>query len=288
MENKERRILRRINAKRITATVKKLFIEANTVLGMDIISALQSALHEEESPIGKQVLERILQNADIACRERMPVCQDTGLAVLFIEIGQDVHVIEGDLREAIHEGVRQAYQEGFLRKSLCDPLTRANTQDNTPAVIHIDVVPGNQLKIIVMPKGGGSENMSAAKMLTPAAGIEGIKKFVLETVEKAGANPCPPIIVGVGIGGSLEQACILAKKALLRPVGETNQWDSRLEQMEKELTMRINETGIGPAGLGGRVTTLGVQAEMMPCHIASLPVAVNIQCHVARHREETL
>lgn len=288
MENKQRNTLRRIDAGRITATVKKLFIEANTVLGMDIISALQGALHEEESPIGKQVLERILQNADIACRERMPVCQDTGLAVLFIEIGQDVHVIEGDLREAIHEGVRQAYQEGFLRKSLCDPLTRVNTQDNTPAVIHIDVVPGNQLKIIVMPKGGGSENMSAAKMLTPAAGIEGIKKFVLETVEKAGANPCPPIIVGVGIGGSLEQACILAKKALLRPVGETNQSDSRLEQMEKELTMRINETGIGPAGLGGRVTTLGVQAEMMPCHIASLPVAVNIQCHVARHREETL
>ena len=288
MENKERKILRRINARRITATVKKLFIEANTVLGIDIVSALQGALREEESPIGKQVLERILQNADIACRDAMPICQDTGLAVVFVEIGQDVHVINGDLRQAIHEGVRQAYQEGFLRKSLCDPLTRANTQDNTPAVIHIDIVPGNQLKIIAMPKGGGSENMSAAKMLTPAAGIDGIKKFVLETVEKAGANPCPPIIVGVGIGGSLEQACILAKKALLRPVGETNQSDSRLEQMEKELTMRINETGIGPAGLGGRVTTLGVQAEMMPCHIASLPVAVNIQCHVARHREETL
>ena len=288
MEDKTKHTLRRINARRITATVKRLFIEANTVLGMDMVSALQGALREEESPIGKQVLERILQNADIACRELMPICQDTGLAVLFVEIGQDVHVIGGDLREAIHEGVRQAYQEGFLRKSLCDPITRKNTQDNTPAVIHIDIVPGNQLKIIAMPKGGGSENMSAAKMLTPAAGIDGIKKFVLETVEKAGANPCPPIIVGVGIGGSLEQACLLAKKALLRPVGETNQSDSRLEQMEKELTMRINETGIGPAGLGGKVTTLGVQAEMMPCHIASLPVAVNIQCHVARHREETL
>ncbi len=288
MEDKTKHSLRRINARRITASVKKLFIEANMVLGADIMSALQSASHNEESPIGKQVLERILQNAGIACRERMPICQDTGLAVVFVEIGQDVHVINGDLREAIHEGVRQAYQEGFLRKSLCDPLTRKNTQDNTPAVIHIDIVPGNHLRIIAMPKGGGSENMSASKMLTPAAGIEGIKKFVLETVEKAGANPCPPIIVGVGIGGSLEQACILAKKALLRPVGETNQSDSRLEQMEKELTMRINEMGIGPAGLGGWVTTLGVQAEMMPCHIASLPVAVNIQCHVARHREETL
>lgn len=288
MEDKTKHSLRRINAGRITTTVKKLFIEANTVLGGDIISALQSALREEESPIGKRVLEKILQNADVACRDTMPICQDTGLAVLFVEIGQDVHVIGGDLREAINEGVRQAYQEGFLRKSLCDPLTRKNTQDNTPAVIHIDMVPGNQIRIIAMPKGGGSENMSAAKMLTPAAGIDGIKEFVLETVEKAGANPCPPIIVGIGIGGSLEQACILAKKALLRSVGDANPSDARLAELEEELTLRINRLGIGPAGLGGRVTTLGVHAEMMPCHIASLPVAVNIQCHVARHREETL
>ena len=288
MEDKTKHTLRRINITRITATVKKLFIEANTVLGEDIMSALQFAMREEESPIGKQVLEKILQNADIACRDAMPICQDTGLAVLFVEIGQDVHVIGGNLREAIHEGVRQAYRDGFLRKSLCDPLTRKNTQDNTPAVIHINMVPGNQIRIIAMPKGGGSENMSAAKMLTPAAGIDGIKKFVLETVEKAGANPCPPIIVGIGIGGSLEQACILAKKALLRNVGETNPSDPRLAELEKELTLRINKLGIGPAGLGGRVSTLGVHAEMMPCHIASLPVAVNIQCHVARHREETL
>ncbi len=286
MENRKR--MRRINAKRVTASVKKLFIKANTTLGADMVSALHCALQQEESPIGKQVLEKILQNADIACREAMPICQDTGLAVLFVEMGQDVRIVGGDLRAAIEEGVRQAYEDGYLRKSLCDPLTRTNTGDNTPAVIHMDIVPGDKLRIIAMPKGGGSENMSAAQMLTPAAGIDGIKKFVMETVEKAGANPCPPIIVGVGIGGSLEQACILAKKALLRPVGKTNPSDERLAQMEKELYTRINELGIGPAGLGGKVTTLAVHAEMMPCHIASLPVAVNIQCHVARHQEETL
>jgi len=285
IENKKRNTLRRINTRRITSTVKKLFIEANTILGEDIVSALQSALREEGSPIGKQVLTKILQNADIACESAMPICQDTGLAVLFVEVGQDVRIIGGDLREAIHEGVRQAYEEGFLRKSVCDPLTRKNTGDNTPAIIHMDIVPGNQLKIIAMPKGGGSENMSAATMLIPAAGIDGIKKFVMETVERAGANPCPPIIVGIGIGGSLEQACILAKKALLRPVGKKNESDSRLEQMENELYEKINTLGIGPAGLGGRVTTLAVQAEMMPCHIASMPVAVNIQSHVARHKE---
>ena len=184
--------------------------------------------------------------------------------------------------------MRQAYADGFLRKSVCDPLTRKNTGDNTPAIIHIDIVEGDRLKIIAMPKGGGSENVSAAKMLTPAVGIEGIEKFVRETVEQAGANPCPPIIVGIGIGGTLEQACILAKKALLRPLGETNSKDDRLVKMEKELYSSINKSGIGPGGLGGRITTLAVHAEMMPCHIASLPVAVNIQCHVARHKESVL
>lgn len=278
-------MMRRIQTKKITQTVRKLFIEANTALNPDVISALRRALKKEESPIGRQVLEKILENARIARRTEMPICQDTGLAVLFVEIGQDVHVTGGDLREAVREGVRQAYADGYLRKSLCDPLTRANTGDNTPAVIHVDIVPGNQLKIIAMPKGGGSENMSAARMLTPAAGIEGIKKFVLETVEAAGANPCPPIIVGVGIGGSLEQACLLAKKALLRPVGKKNKTDQRLSRMENELLEKINALGIGPAGLGGRVTALAVSAEMMPCHIASLPVAVNLQCHVARHKE---
>ncbi|MDD4357681.1 MAG: fumarate hydratase [Smithellaceae bacterium] len=280
--------LRRIHTKRITAAVRELFIEANRNLGPDVIHSLRAALKREESPIGRQVLSQILQNSDIACRDAMPICQDTGLAALFVEAGQDIRIVGGNLHDALEEGVRQAYREGYLRKSLCDPLTRTNTKDNTPAVIHTDIVPGNQLKIIAMPKGGGSENCSAAKMLTPAAGIDGIKQFVLETVEKAGANPCPPIIVGVGIGGSLEQACILAKKALLRPVGKKNKKDKRLSQMEKELLDQINALGIGPAGMGGRVTTLGVHAEMMPCHIASLPVAVNIQCHAARHQETTL
>ena len=287
-EMKTRSSSRRINVRKVTKAVKKLFIEANTVLGEDVVEAIRQALSREESQTGKQVLQKIIENADIACRKKLPICQDTGLAVLFVEMGQDVHIVGGDLHEAVEEGVRQGYEAGFLRKSVCDPLTRANTGDNTPAVVHIDIVPGNQLRIIAMPKGGGSENCSAAKMLTPAAGIDGIKKFVMETVEKAGANPCPPIIVGIGIGGSLEQACLLAKKALLRPVGKTNPSDERLAQMERELLEKINALGIGPAGMGGTVTALAVSAEMMPCHIASLPVAVNIQCHVARHRETTL
>ena len=285
---KKKQTIRRINCKRITAAVKKLFIEATTDLSADVIAALQSSLKKEESVIGRQVIEKIIENADIACRNKIPICQDTGLAVVFVEIGQDVRIIGGDLRLLMEEGVRQAYAEGYLRKSVCDPLSRENTGDNTPAVIHIDIVSGNQIKIIAMPKGGGSENMSTAQMLTPAAGAAGIKKIVVEKVAQAGANPCPPVIVGVGIGGSLEQACILAKKALLRPLGEGNKIDSRLAQMEKELYESINLLGIGPAGLGGRVTALAVNIEMMPCHIASLPVAVNIQCHVARHKETTL
>lgn len=285
IKKKIKRVIRRIDCKRITNAVKKLFIEANTDLGADVLDSLQASLKKEESVIGRHVIEKMIENANIACTNKMPICQDTGLAVLFVEIGQDVHVVGGDLRSAIEEGVRQAYAEGYLRKSVCDPLSRKNTQDNTPAIIHIDVVAGNRLKIIVMPKGGGSENMSAAQMLTPAAGAEGIKKVVVEKVEQAGANPCPPVIVGVGIGGSLEQACILAKKALLRPVGEKNKTDERLVQMEEDLYISINKLGIGPGGLGGRVTALAVNIEMMPCHIASLPVAVNIQCHVARHKE---
>lgn len=276
--------IREIDSETITQTVKKLFIEANTILGDDVLCALQNAIGREEAPLGKQVLEKIVENAEIARQEKMPICQDTGLAVLFIEIGQDAHIAGGNLKDAINEGVRQAYQEGFLRKSVCDPLTRKNTQDNTPAVIHTEIVAGDRIKIIAMPKGGGSENMSAARMLTPAAGSDGIKKFVLETVEKAGPNPCPPIMVGVGIGGSLEEACLLAKKALLRPPGEKSE-DARLAQLEKELCENINNLGIGPGGLGGRITTLSVSMEMLPCHIASLPVAVNIQCHVARHKE---
>jgi fumarate hydratase subunit alpha len=288
MEKKTRTTLRRINTKRITKAVKKLFVEANTVLGEDVVGALRHALSREESETGKQVLKKIIENSDIARRKKMPICQDTGLAVVFVELGQDIHIVGGELHTAIEEGVRQAYEEGYLRKSICDPLTRKNTTDNLPAIIHVDIVAGDRMKIIAMPKGGGSENVSAAKMLIPAAGIDGIKKFVLETVEAAGANPCPPVIVGVGIGGSLEQACIIAKKALLRPVGEANRIDERVEQMEKELYQSVNNLGIGPAGLGGRVTALAVNIEMMPCHIASLPVAINIQCHVARHKEITI
>ena len=287
-EKKTKNTVRRINCKKITSAVKNLFIEANICLGADVVDALQSSLKKEESALGRQVLEKIITNAEIAAQSKMPICQDTGIAVLFVEIGQDVHIVGGDLRTAVEEGVRQAYAVGFLRKSVCDPLTRKNTGDNTPAIIHIDIGAGDKLKIIAMPKGGGSENVSAAKMLTPAVGIDGIKKFVLETVNQAGANPCPPIIVGIGIGGTLEQACIMAKKSLLRPVGEANTTDERLAQMETELYSSINKSGIGPGGLGGRITTLAVNVEMMPCHIASLPVAVNIQCHVARHKEMTL
>jgi fumarate hydratase subunit alpha len=280
--------VRRINVKRITKAVRKLFIEANTVLDEDVIEALHQAQSREESETGRQVLQKIIENADIARRKKMPICQDTGLAVVFVELGQDIHITGGPLHAAIEEGVRQAYNEGYLRKSVCDPLSRKNTTDNLPAIIHVDIVSGDRLKIIAMPKGGGSENCSAAKMLTPAAGIDGIKKFVMDTMAAAGANPCPPVIVGVGIGGSLEQSCVMAKKALLRPVGEANRIDERVEQIEKELYQSINNLGIGPAGLGGRVTALAVHVEMMPCHIASLPVAVNIQCHVARHKETTL
>jgi len=226
-EIKTKSNLRRINTKRVTKAVKKLFIEANTMLGEDVVGALRHALSREESETGKQVLQKIIENADIARRKKMPICQDTGLAVVFVEMGQDVHIVGGELHAAIEEGVRQAYNEGYLRKSVCDPLTRKNTTDNLPAIIHVDIVAGDRMKIIAMPKGGGSENASAAKMLTPAVGIDGIKKFVLETVDSAGANPCPPVIVGVGIGGSLEQACIMAKKALLRPIGEANRIDER-------------------------------------------------------------
>ena len=288
MEKKTSATLRRVSAKNITQAVKKLFIDANTKLGKDVLTALRAGLKKEESPLGRQVLTRIIENASFASKAQMPVCQDTGLAVLFIEAGQDVRVTGGDLRTAIEEGVRQAYRDGCLRKSLCDPLTRMNTGDNTPAIMHMDIVSGSQIRIIAMPKGGGSENMSRAAMLTPAAGLAGIRDFVLETVEKAGANPCPPIIVGLGIGGSLETACLLAKKALLRPVGRKNKKDRRLAKMEAQLLEDINALGIGPAGMGGRVTALAVHAEMMPCHIASLPVAVNIQCHAARHAEVVL
>lgn len=279
--------MREIPVAEIEQTVRDLFIEANLYLNDDVIEALRRALEREESPVGREVLEELLENARLARQEGMPICQDTGLAVVFLEVGQEVHFVGGDLREAVQEGVRRAYREGYLRKSVCHCFSRKNTGDNTPAVIHTEVVPGDRVRVVAMPKGGGSENMSGVAMLTPAAGLEGAKEFVLQRVRAAGSNPCPPIIVGVGIGGSMEQAALLAKKALLRPLGDPSP-DPDVRAMEEELLERINSSGIGPQGYGGRVTALAVHGEMMPCHIASLPVAVNIQCHAHRHKERVI
>jgi fumarate hydratase subunit alpha len=280
--------LREVSCGTIRETVRRLFLEANTDLGADVISTIERFLVREESELGRHALDAIVENAKIARERSAPLCQDTGLAVLFVELGQDVHIVGGNFNEAIQEGVRRAYEEGFFRKSVCDPLTRHNTGDNTPAIIHTEIVPGNNIKITAMPKGGGSENMSTCIMLVPAAGIEGIKKHVIETVIQAGSKPCPPVIVGVGVGGSIEESAILAKKALLRPVGQHNIKDDRLPMVESEILEEINRSGIGPQGYGGRTTALAVHIEMMPCHIASLPVTVNIQCHVARHKEAVI
>ncbi|MFA4916185.1 MAG: fumarate hydratase [Syntrophales bacterium] len=277
--------MRKINSDEITSAVKKLSMDANYFLGDDVVEAIKKSIDREESPLGKEILNQILENAEIAGREKLPLCQDTGLAAVFVELGSDVHIEGATLESAIQEGVRQGYGDGYLRKSIVeDPLRRKNTGDNTPAVISTKVVKGDKVKIIVLPKGGGSENMSAIKMLKPSDGEEGVKDFILETVIKAGGNPCPPIIVGVGIGGSFDKCAYLAKKSLLREVGSVNH-DSFYAEMEDELLKRINNTGIGPQGLGGRITALAVHIETHPCHIASLPVAVNMQCHSARHKE---
>jgi len=280
--------VREISVEIVTATLRDLFIAANLELSQDVQEALTRAAQEEVSPLGRCVLEKILENMDVAREESLPLCQDTGLAVVFVEMGQDVHLIGGDLHAAVQEGVRQAYREGYLRKSICDPLSRRNTGDNTPAVIFTEMVPGDRLKLIALPKGGGSENMSRSAMLVPAVGEAGIRDHVVACVREAGSNPCPPVVVGVGIGGSLEMSGLLAKKALLRPLGMGNAGDERLAAMEREILADINRLGIGPQGYGGRVTALAVHLEMMPCHIASLPVTVNIQCHVARHREAVI
>ncbi|ABC75960.1 fumarate hydratase [Syntrophus aciditrophicus] len=280
--------IREIFVETVTDTVRELFIAANRELSRDVLEALARAAEEEVSPLGRYALEKILENTEVARDDNMPLCQDTGLAVVFVEMGQDVHIVGGDFNEAVQEGVRQAYRDGYLRKSLCDPLSRRNTGDNTPAVIFTELVPGDQLKLSAMPKGGGSENMSGSVMLTPAVGEAGIRAHVVDCVRRAGSNPCPPVVVGVGIGGSLEMSAVLAKKALLRPLGTANVRDERLAAMERELLTEINRLGIGPQGYGGRVTALAVHVEMMPCHIASLPVTVNIQCHVARHREAVI
>lgn len=276
--------MREIHTSQITAAVRDLAISANTHLGQDVLEAFERAIDQEASPTGKDILEKLIENARIAREEKIPICQDTGFAVVFVELGQEVHLVGGDLKEAINEGVRQGYQEGYLRKSICHPFTRKNTGDNTPAIIHVEMVPGDGLRLIVAPKGGGSENMSRVTMLTPAAGIQGVKDFIVQRVKESVANPCPPTIVGVGVGGTFEMAALLAKKALLRPLSSPNP-DPELANLEDELLEEINGLGIGPQGLGGRITSLAVHVNIMPCHIASLPVAVNIQCHAARHKE---
>ena len=276
--------MREINTSLITTAIRDLCIKANTHLGEDVLAALHKAIELEVSPTGKDILEKLVENARIAREEEIPICQDTGFAVVFAELGQEVHLAGGNLKEAINEGVRQGYQDGYLRKSICHPFTRRNTGDNTPAVIHIDIVPGDMVRLIVAPKGGGSENMSRVTMLTPAVGMEGVKDFVVQRVKESGANPCPPTIVGVGIGGTFETTALLAKKALLRPLGSQNP-NGELALLEDELYEEINGLGIGPQGLGGRITSLAVHVDMMESHIASLPVAVNIQCHAARHKE---
>jgi len=281
--------MRDIDCKQISETVSNLFQEACVYLPEDVLTAIKQAREVEESPVAQDVLERILENARIASEEKTPLCQDTGAAVVILELGQEVHITGGDLYSAINEGVRQGYDKGYLRKSMVhQPYSaRVNTKDNTPAIIYTDIVPGDKLRIIVMPKGGGAENMSRLAMLSPAQGRQGVIDFVVNAIDEAGSNPCPPVIVGVGIGGTVEQTFMLAKRALLRKVGESNP-DAEFAELEKEILRRINNLGIGPMGCGGRVTALAVHVEVFPAHIASLPVAVNLQCHSARHKEAIL
>ncbi len=281
--------MREIHIDKIIEAVKKLSMDANFYIGEDVVEKIKEFKAKEESPTAKEILDIILKNQELAAKERMPMCQDTGVAVVFIELGQDVHIVGGDFYEAINEGVRRGYKEGFLRKSMVyDPvIDRINTKDNTPAIIYTDIVPGDKLKITVAPKGGGSENMSEVKMMKAADGIEGVMDFVVDRVRRSGGNPCPPIIVGVGLGGNFEQSALLAKKSLLRDIRQKNP-DSKWAKIEDELLNRINKLGIGPQGLGGNTTALAVTILSKPCHIASMPVAVNIQCHAARHKSIVL
>ena len=281
--------MRDIDAKEVTKTVTRLFLEANYYLPEDVLQALKQAKDTEESLAGKEVLAQIIKNADIAAKEQIPLCQDCGVAVVLLELGQDVHISGVDLNKAVNEGVRQAYDKGYLRKSMVlRPFSgRVNTKDNTPAIIYTEVVPGEKLKIIVMPKGGGAENMSRLIMLTPSSGRQGIIDNVLKAVDEAGSNPCPPIIVGVGIGGTAEKTMTLAKKALLRKIGEHNA-DLEIAELEEELLSKVNKLGIGPMGYGGRTTALAVNVEVFPSHIASMPLAVNINCHSTRHKEAVI
>lgn len=281
--------MREIKASEITKTVTRLFKEANFFLTDDVLVAIKKAAETEESQVAREVLEQIIKNAGIATKEQIPLCQDCGAAVVFIDLGQDIHIIGGDLNTAINEGVKQAYNEGYLRKSMVNkPFSaRINTKDNTPAIIYTDIVPGDKLKITAVPKGGGAENMSRLFMLTPAAGRQGIVDMVVKAVDEAGSNPCPPVIVGVGIGGTAERTLLLAKKALLRKVGEHNP-DPEFAELEKELLQKVNGLGIGPMGYGGRTTALAVNVEVFPAHLATLPMAVNLNCHSSRHKEAVI
>ena len=279
--------MRQIGVNTIIQAVRDAAISANYELDPDMLAAFEQGEQQEESPAGREVFRQLLENARIASRERIPLCQDCGLAVIFAEVGQNVHIIGGDFETALQEGVRQGYSEGYLRKSLCHPLTRKNTGDNTPAIIHTEIVPGDYLRLMVVAKGGGSENGSRLFMLKPAEGRSGIKDKVVATVAEAGPNVCPPMIVGVGIGGNFERSAILAKKALLRKLADTHP-DPEVAAFEQELLTAVNDLGIGPGGLGGRITALGVKIYQQPCHIASLPLAINIQCHSSRHQEVVL
>lgn len=280
--------LKEIHVSRIIEEVKKLCIDANYYLTDDVKSKIEGSYNEEKWPIAKDILKKILENAEIARNENMPMCQDTGMACIFVTLGQDVHIIGGSLDEAINEGVRQGYKEGFLRKSVVgDPIERVNTKDNTPAIISYEIKSNDELKIVVAPKGFGSENMSRTSMLKPSDGIQGVIDFILETVRLAGPNPCPPIVVGVGIGGNFDKVAALAKKALIRPLDERNT-NPYYAALETELLAKVNELGIGPQGFGGKTTALALNIEVFPTHIAGLPVAVNINCHATRHAEVTL
>jgi fumarate hydratase subunit alpha len=281
--------VRELDVREITAAVKELCITANYDLPVDVYEALGQAKETEESPVGVEVLGQLIENADIAARDRVPICQDTGLAVFFVDLGQDVHLVGGDFTAAVDEGVRQGYLDGYLRKSAAEEPAHArrNTKDNTPAIVHTQIVAGDKVRVTMMAKGGGAENMSSLNMLKPSQGWAGMSQAVVDTVSRAGSNPCPPVVIGVGIGGTIDAVTVLAKKALLREIGSVHP-DSRIAEMEAELLARINALGIGPQGLGGRTTCLAVFIEEMPCHIASMPMAVNVQCHAQRHKSVTL
>lgn len=277
--------MREINIKIVENAIKKLCMDANYYLGSDVRNSLLKFKEEETFGIAEDVLEKILLNSEIATNNNVPICQDTGMACVFLEIGQDVHFVGGLLEEAINEGVRKGYEDGFLRKSVVkDPIDRINTKDNTPAVVYYDIVEGDKVKITLAPKGFGSENMSRIRMLKPADGLKGVKEFVIDTVRQAGPNPCPPMVIGVGIGGTFDKAAFLAKKALIRPIDERNK-NEFYKNLEIELLEEVNELGIGPQGFGGRTTAIGLNIETYPTHIAGLPVAVNINCHATRHKE---